>query len=207
MIMCIQAGGTCRGGTGLFKKKQQDREKRVSPFPAGIKAAVNFLFMSQKRNHNQEQELDTALGVPRYYITTTGLENGERYFWFPTKGNSMTDQTPKSIPSGSMVLARWLQLKKVSDIPLNRPIVVIVDNGGSQFCMLKCGCKMICTVEPDPSSEKLCLRSYNPAPWCDDFWVPFHCIKWIFVVEKVRLPNGEEFVPKQEEVRRKRNNS
>jgi hypothetical protein len=57
----------------------------------------------------------------------------------------------------------------------------------------------------DVNSELLCLRSYNPAPWCNDIWIPFSSLKFVFVVERVRLPNGNEFVPKQEEVIRKRN--
>jgi hypothetical protein len=127
--------------------------------------------------------------------------DGETYSWFPTRGNSMTDNTPKSIPSGSLVLGRCLKLKGVSDIPLHQPIVVIIDDNGTQYCMLKCGCKTrkANTQEASEDAEMLCLRSYNPAPWCDDFWLPFSCIKFVFLVERVRLPNGKEFVPKQEE--------
>ena len=151
---------------------------------------------------NADPELGAALGAPKRYIKTPGLEDGETYAWFPTQGASMTDHTEKSIPGGSLVLGRHLKLNSITDIPLHRPIVVIIDDNGSQFCMLKCGCNI--QNEKTVEAGNLCLRSYNPAPWCDDFWMPFSHIKYVFVVEKVRLPNGKEFVPKQEEVIRKR---
>lgn len=150
--------------------------------------------------------LTAALGAPKYYIDTPGLAEGETYSWFPTRGDSMTDDTTRSIPSGSLVLGRWVRLESVLDIPLHRPIVVIIDDNGSQFCMLKSGCA---TREQDRYEGggdvgSLCLRSYNPASWCDDFWIPFRSIKFVFVVERVRLPDGQEFVPTQEEVIRKK---
>ena len=154
-----------------------------------------------KRSDKIEQELDAALGQPKYYIDTAGLKDGERYSWFPTLGDSMTDNTAKSIPSGSLVLGRWLKLNGVQDVPLHRPIVVILDDNGEQFCMLKSACGICCssTLDGYTGLEMLCLRSYNPAPRCDDFWLPFSCIKFIFVVEKVSRPDKSEFVPKQEE--------
>jgi hypothetical protein len=155
--------------------------------------------------NNDEPELGAALGAPKYYIDTLGLKEGETYAWFPTSGDSMTDNTPKSIPSGSLVLGRWLKLNSVADIPLHQPIVVIIDDGGRQYCMLKSGCKIqqSSTPEGNADMEALCLRSYNPAPRCDDFWMPFSNIKFVFVVEKVRVPNGREFVPQPQEVIRK----
>ena len=160
--------------------------------------------MINSNTKKTEQELDTALGTPKYYIDTPGLKEGEKYAWFPTRGDSMTDDTAKSIPSGSMVLGRWLKLNSVSDIPLHRPIVVIINDNGIQYCMLKSGCGYSCaTSEGDSISEELCLRSYNPAPRCDDFWIPFNCIQYVFVVERVRRPDGSEFIPQQEEVIRK----
>jgi hypothetical protein len=163
--------------------------------------------MKNKEFHTGEQKLEAALGKPKYFIDTPGLEEGEKYSWFPTKGDSMTDHTPKSIPSGSLVLGRCLTLSSVSDVPLHRPIVVIIDDNGSQYCMLKCGCNIQHpgSSEADADTEMLCLRSYNPAPRCDDFWLPFTNIKFVFLVERVRLPDGNEFVPKQEEVIRKGN--
>lgn len=148
--------------------------------------------------------LDPALGTPKYYINTPGLQVGETYAWFPTSGNSMTDDTAKSIPSGSMVLGRQLNFKSVTDIPLHRPLVVVVKGeSGGQHCVLKSGCGIQQVTSNDAStSEMLCLRSYNPR--CDDVWIPFCSVKLIFVVERVRLPNGDEFAPKQEEVIRKR---
>ncbi len=150
------------------------------------------------------QKLEAALGAPKYYIDTPGLKEGETYAWFPTSGDSMTDNTPKSIPSGSLVLGRRLQLNSISDIPLHRPIVVIIDDNGTQHCMLKSGCEIQESSTPGAGADAamLCLRSYNPAPWCADFWMPFNNIKFVFVVEKVRLPNGNEFVPKQEVTRK-----
>jgi hypothetical protein len=162
--------------------------------------------MKSKGLKDHEGELKSALGAPKYYINTTGLVDGETYSWFPTRGNSMTDNTSKSIPSGSLVLGRCLKLNSVSDIPLHRPIVVIIDDNGTQFCMLKSGCKIQTSSTNDVGDglEMLCLRSYNPAPWCDDFWLPFNCIKFVFVVERVKLPNGNEFIPKQGEVDREK---
>jgi hypothetical protein len=162
--------------------------------------------LAMKRNNKEiEQELDAALGQPKYYIDTSGMKEGERYSWFPTLGDSMTDDTAKSIPGGSLVLGRWLKLNSVRDVPLHRAIVVILDDDGEQFCLLKCVCEIHSSAisAADTSSEMLCLRSFNPAPRYDDFWLPFSCIKFIFVVEKVRRPDGSEFVPKQEEVTRK----
>ena len=162
--------------------------------------------MSDKSNHTGEEEMRAALGKVKYQISTPGLTEGERYFWFPTLGDSMTDNTPKSIPSGSLVLGRWLRLSSIDDIPLHRPIVIIIDDEGRQHCMLKSGCQIQkpCTPEGDPGSGMLCLRSYNPTPRCADFWMPFANIKYVFVVERVRLPGGKEFGPKQEEVKRKK---
>ncbi len=160
--------------------------------------------MKYKDFQTEEQELQAALGSPKYYIDTLHLAEGEKYFWFPTRGDSMTDDTPKSIPSGSLVLGRWLKLNSVWDVPLHRPIVVIIDDNGIQYCMLKSGCKIKHSPqEVGADLGMLCLRSYNPAPRCDDFWMPFPNIKFVFVVERVRLPDGKEFVPKQEEVTRK----
>lgn len=152
----------------------------------------------------KEPELGAALGAPKYYIDTPGLKEGETYAWFPTTGDSMTDNTAKSIPSCSLVLGRRLKLDSVTAIPLHRPIVVIIDDNGTQYCMLKTGCNIKeGTPEAGSDAAQLCMRSYNPAPWCDDFWMPFSHIKFVFVVEKVRLPDGTEFIPKQEEVIRK----
>lgn len=143
-----------------------------------------------------EQQLDAALGKPKYYIDTPDKKEGERYFWFPTSGDSMTDNTQRSIPGGSLVLGRLLSLKSVQDIPLHRPIVVVINDNGQQFTMTKSACALVADGE-----EKFCLRSYNQR--YDDFWLPFSCVKFIFVIERVRRPNGSEFIPVQGEVIRK----
>ena len=148
-----------------------------------------------------EKDLDAALGKPKYFIDAPVMNEGERYAWFPTLGDSMTDDTPKSIPSGSFVLGRWLKYDSIHDIPLHRPIVVILNIDGEQFCVLKSACKI--RSSPADASDEVCLRSYNPASRCDDLWVPFHYIKFIFFVEIVRRPDGQEFIPTQEEVVRK----
>ncbi|MBD0285353.1 MAG: hypothetical protein ICV79_08000 [Flavisolibacter sp.] len=162
--------------------------------------------MKSRNTKQTKQELDTALGTPKYFINTPDLIDGETYSWFPTCGDSMTNDTDKSIPSGSLVLGRWVKVNNVSEVPLHRPIVIIIDDNGRQHCMLKSGCSVRsipAAQEADPDAEMLCLRSYNPAPQCADFWIPFSCIKFVFVVERVRRPDGSEFVPKQEEVVRK----
>lgn len=135
------------------------------------------------------RELQEALGKPKYYIDTEGKKEGEQYFWFPTLGDSMTDKTRESIPSGSLVLGRLLALTDLSHIALDRPIVFIIHDDGQKFCLLKCVSRM----ETDP--EKIWLRSYNPR--YEDFWLPFSCIEFAFIVERVRRPDGSEFVPHQ----------
>lgn len=158
--------------------------------------------MKYNKTNNEEQELRAALGLPKYAPDAPGLVEGTTCFWFPTRGDSMTDDTPRSIPSGSLVLGRWIKLTSVLDIPLHRPIVIIIDDNGTQYCMLKTGCKIQkeCTHEVGSDSDMLCLRSYNPTPRCDDFWMPFGNIRFVFVVERVRLPDGKEFEPIPEEV-------
>jgi len=148
-----------------------------------------------------EKELDVALGKPKYYIETSGKKEGERYSWFPSSGDSMTDNTFRSIPGGSLVLGRWLPIKTIQDIPLHQPIVVVFNDNGQQYCILKTVCKI--KMDTADREAMLSLRSYNPAPRCDDFWLPFCCLKFIFIVERVRRPDDSEFVPEQEEVIRK----
>jgi hypothetical protein len=150
-------------------------------------------------HHIEEQELEIALGKPKYYIDTPGKVEGERYYWFPNQGNSMTDNSARSIPAGSLVLGRLLSVQTIQDVPLNRPAIFIIDHTGEQYCLLKCPCD-IRTADAEAenaSSPLLCLRSYNPAPGNDDLWIPFQYIKYIFIVERVRLPNGSEFVPEE----------
>lgn len=146
-------------------------------------------------NKQIEHELALALGKPKYYIDTSGLKENEDYFWFPTLGDSMTDGSSKSIPGGSLVLARRLNLNGVKDVPLHQPIVVIVHYGGEQFCLLKSVYEICSSVTDgnDSDAEMVCLHSYNPR--CGDLWIPFNYIKFLFVAEKVRRPNGSEFVP------------
>jgi hypothetical protein len=152
-------------------------------------------------------ELDMALGTPKYFIDTEGKTPGEQYYWFPNQGNSMNDNTARSIPAGSLVLGRLLTINTIQDIPQHRPAVFIIDYGGEQFCLLKCaaGIRNDGATEAIPAAPLLCLHSYNPTPGYDDLWLPFQYIKFVFVVERVRLPNGNEFVPAAEEETRKGN--
>lgn len=147
-------------------------------------------------NKQTEHELALALGKPKYYINTPGLKENEDYFWFPTAGNSMTDGTSKSIPGGSMVLARRLQLNNVKDIPLHQPVVVVVHYNGEQFCLLKCVSEIRSSTThiSDYNADMICLQSYNQH--CEDLWIPFNYIKFVFEVEKVRRPNGSELITK-----------
>ena len=139
--------------------------------------------------NEREQALKKALGTPKYYIDTPDKIVGERYYWFPNQGDSMNDHTERSIPGGSMVLGRLLSIKSMEEVPLHRPMVFIIEYGGEQFCLLKC------PSETNAGDDQLCLHSYNPAPGYDDLWIPFHYIKYVFIVERVRRPNGGEFVP------------
>ena len=168
---------------------------------------LSFKQMPMEHNDKQvEQALDEALGKAKYYVDAEGKKEGERYFWFPNEGDSMTDNTHRSIPAGSLVLGRLLPVNSVRDIPLHRPIVVIINDNGRQYCLLKSVCRIATDDAPDANtgSEEFCLRSYNPSPRCDDFWLPFFCVKFVFVIERVKRPDGSEFVPKEEEVVRKR---
>lgn len=146
-------------------------------------------------NH-ADQELKKALGEPKYFIDTPGKIAGEQYYWFPNQGNSMTDDTARSIPGGSLVLGRLLAINGITDVPLHQPMVFIIDYKGEQYCLLKSPCA-VKTGEENAGPEMICLHSYNPSPGFNDLWVPFHYIKYIFIVERVRRPNGTEFVPEK----------
>jgi hypothetical protein len=157
-------------------------------------------------NNKGLHDLEAALGKPKYYVDAPDKIPGENYYWFPNQGDSMTDNTPGSIPGGSLTLGRLLPVKDVAEIPLHLPMVFIIEYQGEKFCLLKSPCEIRITgsTEENPGSTQLCLRSYNPAPGYDDLWVPFQHIKYIFVVERVRRPNGTEFVPVQKEVIRQK---
>lgn len=165
---------------------------------------ANFLVMDCN-DKDIEQQLSTIIGQPEYYIDTPGLKENEVYYWFPTLGDSMTNDTPRSIPGGSLVLGRRLNFTDIKDIPLHVPVVVMLQYAGEQFCLLKSVCDMVSrdTRKDHTDVERLCLHSYNPAPRYDDLWVPFSCIQFIFVVEKVRCPGGYEFIPQEDKVLRK----
>jgi hypothetical protein len=148
----------------------------------------------ESSNNKGLQELEAALGKPKYYIDAPDKMPGEQYYWFPNQGNSMNDNTSRSIPGGSLTLGRLLPVKDITEIPLHRPMVFIIEYKGERFCLLKSPAEIKTTAENNCEAQ-LCLRSYNPAPGYDDLWVPFQHIKYIFVVERVRLPNGTEFIP------------
>jgi len=155
-------------------------------------------------NHDNKKwkDLENVLGKPKYYVDAPDKQPGGQYYWFPNVGDSMTDNTERSIPGGSLTLGRLLPVTAITDIPLHRPMVFIIEYNGEQFCLLKSPAQ-IKTADESSDAASLCLRSYNPAPGYDDLWVPFQNIKYIFVIERVRRPNGTEFVPVQEEVMRK----
>ncbi len=158
-------------------------------------------------NNKELNDLEAALGKPRYYIDAPDKLPGENYYWFPNVGDSMTDDTPGSIPGGSVTLGRLLTVNNITEIPLHRPMIFIIEYKGEQFCLLKspAGTRPVDTTDENTGSAALCLRSYNPGPGYDDLWVPFQNIKYIFVVERVRRPNGTEFVPGEKEVMRNKN--
>ena len=140
------------------------------------------------------KDLEAVLGKPKSYIDVEDKIPGEQYYWFPNQGNSMTDGTTRSIPGGSLVLGRLLIINSIQDVPLHRPAVFIIDYGGEQFCLLK-SIRAIKEAETATGSAQICLHSYNPAPGFEDLWLPFQYIKYIFLVERVRLPDGNEFIP------------
>lgn len=156
----------------------------------------------ESSNDKGLQHLKAALGKPKYYMDAPDKIPGEQYYWFPNQGDSMTDNTAQSIPGGSLTLGRLLTVNNITEIPLHRPIVLIIEYNGERFCLLK---SPTAVQEANENTEaQLCLHSYNPGPGYDDLWVPFQHIKYMFVVERVRLPNGTEFVPMQEEKVKKR---
>ena len=174
--------------------------KADKPRNAIIIRSVHLYFNRVRMDNftnKDEQDLKKVLGSPKYYIDTPGKTAGEDYYWFPNQGDSMTDNTTHSIPGGSLVLGRLLSIKSITDIPLHRPMVFIIDYAGEQFCLLKSPCeiKTADTAEANSAAHMLCLRSYNPAPGYDDLWLPFQYVKYVFVVERVRRPDGSEFVP------------
>ena len=136
------------------------------------------------------QSLDTALGKPKYYIDTPGKKEGEKYFWFPTQGDSMTCHGGLSIPGGSLVLGRLLTVQGVQEVPLQQPVVVIIDDNGQQFCMLKVAVQVVAASNSEYGTDQVVLHSYNKR--YNDFSVPFSCVKFLFAVERVRLPDGAE---------------
>jgi hypothetical protein len=136
--------------------------------------------------------LDTALGKPKYFIDTPGKKEGEKYFWFPTQGDSMTCHGANhSIPGGSLVLGRLLPVAGLQGIPLQQPVVVIIDDNGQQFCMLKVAVRVTEACASEYGTDQVVLHSYNKR--YNDFSIPFSCVKFLFVVERVRLPDGGEF--------------
>ena len=148
----------------------------------------------ESSNNTGLHELEAALGQPKYYVDAPDKIPGEQYYWFPNQGDSMNDNTSRSIPAGSLTLGRLLTVKDIKEIPLHRPMVFIIEYKGERFCLLKSPVQ-IKTTDEDTGAAQLCLHSYNPAPGYDDLWVPFQHIKFIFLVERVRRPNGTEFVP------------
>src|ERR1044072_4830013 len=102
-----------------------------------------------------EAKLAAILGPPKYYIDTPVSEGDEHSYWFPTIGDSMTDDSAQSIPGGSFVLARWLRLNSIRDVPLHRPIVIIIHYNSEQFCLLK----SVATVHEESTDREICLRS------------------------------------------------
>ena len=134
-----------------------------------------------------QHALNTALGKPKYFIDTPDKKAGEKYFWFPTQGDSMTH----SIPGGSLVLGRLVNAQNIQDVPLQRPLVVIIDDDGRQFCMLKVAVNITDAHASEYGTDQIVLHSYNKR--YNDFSIPFNCVKFIFVVERVRLPDGEEY--------------
>jgi hypothetical protein len=138
------------------------------------------------------QSLDAALGKPKYFIDTPGKKEGEKYFWFPTQGDSMTCHGAHSIPGGSLVLGRLITVNSINEVPLHRPVVVIVDDNGQQFCMLKVAVDVTPAENSEFGTDQVVLHSYNKR--YHDFSIPFNSLKFLFVVERVRLPDGEEFI-------------
>lgn len=138
------------------------------------------------------QSLDAVLGKPKYFIDTPGKKDGEKYFWFPTQGDSMTCHgAGYSIPGGSLVLGRWVQVQHLNEVPVQRPVVVIIDDNGQQYCMLKVAAGVTPAEHSEYGTDQVILHSYNKR--YNDFSIPFNCLKFLFVVERVRLPDGEEF--------------
>ncbi|HUP11970.1 MAG TPA: hypothetical protein VM187_07160 [Niastella sp.] len=148
----------------------------------------------ESHNNKWLQEVEAALGKPKYYLDAPDKLPGEQYYWFPNQGDSMNDNTSTAIPGGSLTLGRLLPVTDIAEIPLHRPMIFIIDYNGERFCLLKSPVE-VKIADENTGYAQLCLRSYNPAPGYDDLWLPFQHIRFIFLVEKVRRPNGTEFVP------------
>lgn len=135
-----------------------------------------------------------TLPVPKWFE----IKKGEKYAWSPVEGNSMTDDTNGSIPEGSLVLCRELDIKSIVEIPLDRPlkIMALEPDGKTIFCVLK----TVCFI--DNVFERLRLRSYNPSSEFKDWWIPARFIKKVFMVELVQRPNNTHFIPESKMIGR-----
>ncbi|HEV8079542.1 MAG TPA: S24 family peptidase [Chitinophagaceae bacterium] len=118
------------------------------------------------------------------------IKKGKSYFWLPTVGDSMTDNTGKSIPAGSLVLVSEINIEnfRFTNVPMHKALIITgYERTGKMYNILK-------TIRfIDMYDNRFLLRSYNHT--FHDFYIPITSVKRIFEVELVRLPSGTEFIP------------
>ena len=133
----------------------------------------------------------TSLPKPIKTIRTKNINKNETYAWFPCKGKSMTDDTDRSIPDGSLILGRLIDIKSMYCYSeyLYQPVIIMGNAKGQIWSVVK-------TISfVDCYSYALQLRSYNKS--FKDFWIPMKDITHFFVVEQLKIKKGSRWLTKQ----------
>lgn len=123
-------------------------------------------------------------------IPTEGInpEEFNLYAWFPVKGHSMTNtKNSKSIPDGSIVLGKKVSIDHPLSYPTHTPVVLTGNYKGEAFALIK----EIGFVDAAFRYSVLC-KSYNDT--YSPFWIPFHCIHGVFIIEQVKRPGTTETI-------------
>lgn len=130
-----------------------------------------------------------VLPDPDKYIKTQGIKLDEHafYAWFPIVGNSMTSKNHQySIPEGSKVLVKEVQINSIFDYPLNRPVVIMGVAVNELFRMLK----TISFINGVNNS----IRCSSLNPDVEDFYIAMQFISRVFVVVQIMRPRSRKAI-------------